>query len=985
MGKISRRLFIGILSTATAGLLSAAVSLAWFFGAAGKTDKVIDGEIGLRSYFYTGDGSREKPYEIVNPVHFYNLTRLQNLGIFPEKKYFQIGHEFEPGVLKCINSYDNEGNPIYSDYLDMGPLCASTMVLPVGGEGTPFVGTFEGNGIPVKNLVVSGYPEDIGVFGYVSFDGSVNGLVCSNLEVRSMGYSASPSHGSNKLFSVDIDDIFDEHGHYFVTDTSLSFYKHNGSAYTEIPLKHRNGVGGTAISNIDASENLIADTDIYNGCFIPTFPDSSTGPFTYSWKSSSPILKEVSLIDIDGDHVNDKGIVIDLDVLRNSNDFNSEQEMEVDARLSLIASINVDGYTFSRVIQSYTLEFYSNSHTYGEGFYSAAFFCDYLDTGLVNDRNTNYHHGNNIGFLAGHVDGSMTNSYVYDSKIVFNNTSGNTPILTESDTGLIGEIGKNVITGIDPELGLQVHGEIGVMNFSKIYSMIRSDYPKSGYPYIITSGRASPYGSGDVYNYISYQDFINEETIGVYEDYLRHNSPTSGDPEFITRTDATMNGDTYTISKDSDIKWDFNSVDFIWNKLVEDEEDVDRGLGVFKIVTSHCGSTPPFGSGSYGNYFLSSIGKCRIVNGAPKTKVYFSTAELDNTGDAGGFDSIVRATSMPSYCGINTFDYPFSRDYNYVFELNLEDMAKAGGKDYMYNTDSAFLTNYLSSKLINKYGAPVTPGSARFGFMFRSSENELLTELSSYMPVGVPDDKYQYGEDANGNPRYYPANCIAFSIENENGANVSVVGNGADISIYRNNVSSSDKATTTKLYTMKSSQVSGNDSFRYFSYDVETGATSTEVVKNAGSMNQDAGNALYGHIFKLPKGDYIIGARNDTAKIYFLAVQGQTDATIGSTEMADIGYAVDNVDFLTAEPTLNDYPSSLALASLSYTAYYDDSTSRTFYVAVKDVDGRKYVWIKFSDSPSEFVTYLMTYSAIKKIHYINEMQCTEVNTVYPRS
>ena len=94
----------GIALVAFSAISVAVVSLAWFAHAGGKTDKHADGEIGLRGYFYAGDGSEEHPYEIVTPIHLYNLSRLQNYGIFPEKTYFQIGHIFNnQDGYQCID------------------------------------------------------------------------------------------------------------------------------------------------------------------------------------------------------------------------------------------------------------------------------------------------------------------------------------------------------------------------------------------------------------------------------------------------------------------------------------------------------------------------------------------------------------------------------------------------------------------------------------------------------------------------------------------------------------------------------------------------------------------------------------------------------------------------------------------------------------------------------------------------------------------
>ena len=102
------------MSTLMTALVCSTVAVAWFTGLGSKTDKeAINGEVGLRGYFYAGDGSEQRPFEIVSPLHFYNLTRLQNLGIFPEKKFFQVGHEFGGEIgYKCINSYDQNGDPI---------------------------------------------------------------------------------------------------------------------------------------------------------------------------------------------------------------------------------------------------------------------------------------------------------------------------------------------------------------------------------------------------------------------------------------------------------------------------------------------------------------------------------------------------------------------------------------------------------------------------------------------------------------------------------------------------------------------------------------------------------------------------------------------------------------------------------------------------------------------------------------------------------
>ena len=87
---------IGIAAICSVAISAVSFSFAWFKGLGDKLkDENLPGEIGLRGYFYAGTGqSIEDPYEIVSPIHFYNLSRLQNYGIFPEKSYFQIDHIF---------------------------------------------------------------------------------------------------------------------------------------------------------------------------------------------------------------------------------------------------------------------------------------------------------------------------------------------------------------------------------------------------------------------------------------------------------------------------------------------------------------------------------------------------------------------------------------------------------------------------------------------------------------------------------------------------------------------------------------------------------------------------------------------------------------------------------------------------------------------------------------------------------------------------
>ena len=583
----------------------------------------------------------------------------------------------------------------------------------------------------------------------------------------------------------------------------------------------------------------------------------------------------------------------------------------------------------------------------------------------------------------------MKHCYVYKGTLKFNET-GYHPLAAESDTALVGEIGTNVANTFDPELGLVIDGDIGVMNFSKIYSLIRSDFTGGE---STMGGLRTPENETEDVSYASYRSKINMSTIGPFLDYLRYYDGMKEDYEFITKVNKSMAGGLWhsaTVSNNPTSDY-FNSIDFLWNKVIEDTpatdetEKVDRGLGVFKIVSAYNLAAK---TGNYGTYMASNLGSSRIINGNPKTKVYFSTAEYDHTvpGQVSWTTTgPERASTIPSYSDILSFGYPFSRDTNYIFEMDSSQMALLQGKDYLSNIhDAPFLTNYLSGKLIDKYGAPVTPGSARFGFMFRSSENETLSSLSSYMPVGVPGNKQEF-TTSTGETKYYPSSSIVFRIENPNGANVSVVGNGGDLTIYKYNPNTSNNEgenKTTALYSMRSSNVGGDDAHRYFTYDAGTGDVGTETVQNDNSMHD--GGALYGHIFKLPQGDYVLGGRTGTANVYFLAVQGQTEGTIGTNDLVTVGEEVTDVDFLLEAPSYADFDVNTGLSAralFSFKAVFN-TASGSVVVDVEEVSLKKYMKITFATSPT-FVTYMLTYSRhTEHIYYINGVVHDSVNYTY---
>ena len=1074
-----------IVLVAVSAASVAAGTISWFVGDRSKTEEEnINGEVKLRSYFYAGDGtSDETPFEIVNPTHLSNFSYLQSIGVFATKKYFRIGHDFGHGEIDAatgerIPKYEctDDGVTFY-EYLDMDGVTIS----PIGNESVPFYGEFQGNNIPVQNLTVEGNPDDIGFFGYISYEGKVEGLILEDFTIKSIGYTSSSSTDMYGLFNPNVDNIFNAAGSDF-EQASLSFKDlvgnkeynvktkdagDNGSHVVEgNTVQYDVGLSGIGINGINLPANTFTSyvqydkeleedvtrtsVGVYKGYFTPHYPNNND--FTYSWRSSSPIVQDATF-ELPGENnttvtypanSNDTILVMDLQTLANSTgakSFNDgESNMSFSTRISLLATYHDDAnrIDYTRVIQSYTLVFHSNcssAYTDTNNPYSLTIYCDYI---YQETSKPNYHrHGNNIGYLAGHLDGRMSNCYVYNGKMSFaGDGNGMKSPTCETETGLVGEVGVNVVNHLDPEYGVSDDDkDTGVLNFTKIYNNIRRDFA-------VNDVTHAGHNNSPEANYICYDDYV-KDTNGNYmpqflnfQKYLKtHNTVAT---HYITTAGTTIseidaNDSLYTDDNDSDkhtLTWhnykitsinSANSVTFNDSAVIQDEEGKERGLGVFKLVLPNAGA----------NHF-TEFGSSRIIKGAAKDKVYFSTAEFDhkqigNDGVAWSGTAPFRGYHTPTYSSTGSFTYQFARDYNYCYELDLSKMNEcAENYYYMWNTkaynDDAhtdrnyFVQNYLSSKLINKMGAAIAYETRTFGFRFQmkdpndSTKIISLNNLSSYMPIGTLGSKrqsevyYQWKQGVGQKPNYwaiteeqpttgsagnnitgranlpttnleigqyhkvteyYPSNSIVFHLDRK--ANVSVVGNNDDITIYNYDPAQSNNNNTKRAFTMRSTNGNSTDYHRYFTYDVASGLTGVKAVNMPSLSDNDA---LYGHIFKLDAGDYVICASNSTANIYFLAVQGQENGEMGTDDIQTGvgGNELDNVDFLLTRPSDNN--GTLDRAYFTFKANFNGVGN---YLEVKpnNANNPTYINVDVRGNSPKFITYLYghTYSSAAGTKY----------------
>lgn len=127
--KVYKRIFTGVLALGfvVAGVATGAFSFAWFSNNNNITQNINGYTTG--AYFARGKGTKDDPYVINRPIHFYNLAWLQYIGYFKGKEpYFVIEND--------LNMKD--------------------MVLPpIGTKENPFLGHLDGTSKKISNLTIS--------------------------------------------------------------------------------------------------------------------------------------------------------------------------------------------------------------------------------------------------------------------------------------------------------------------------------------------------------------------------------------------------------------------------------------------------------------------------------------------------------------------------------------------------------------------------------------------------------------------------------------------------------------------------------------------------------------------------------------------------------------------------------------------------------------------------------------------------------------
>lgn len=844
------------------------------------------GTIGLRSYFQRGVGTASDPFVIARPYHYYNLSRLQNLGVFSSKYYFSLGYDvpeddqdaaaIAAGTNHDLKFYDKDGN--VKNYLDM---TGSSEVLTVGNEASPFYGEFNGNGKEIYNLVVRSGPEDVGVFGYTYSGSLVQNVYLNNPTIIDNGYD----NGVTGLATL-----------YGDTSTQIAL---GSMSYLDDTLTTQE-VGATPVN-----------VGTYTKTLTVHLPDNSSAVsgLSYQVRSSSEYFdtvvsgSEVSFTARTGTDTTDKSLIA------NNTDFTSASGTALSSRISIVGSLYQNGIFYSKILKTYKVTFH-NTITDNVGTISLSAALDYVNTvasgesGYVSGA-SEYAHGINIGYLVGHCDGSIKSCYVFGGSLSLNNAAtGIVAKPQESETGLVGEVGPALSNVFTPEVSYANSGDTGVVNFTRLFTDIIGSS-------II---EASPDVGNNTFTYhsIGGNTFYSfTPAAGTSADYLK----------YLRNTHESGSGFYYVTNANRSISFAGRSIIRDEKTSLGDAATVNRNLGVFSLAAGASDNS------AASNFAIDLSDFTVVKRSSAFTTFYYTTAEFDDPSgtstpyqsgsDFWGYSSsdwdrsLLQCYRLPAYADDYTWNSRLERRFNYIFECAL---SASSASNYFYNTTSKFLQKYFEYKLVDKLGNHLAFGTGSnkdFGVFVKDSDlakgtTSSIGSFDSYLALAsVGNSAFTTLTDAVTGETS-PVKSVDFSIKSETGANVTIIagspsGSGGYVSIYDKAFTLASARNTTSFrparhpaYTMYLPYTNSMNSFAYFPYDYSTGATSSAATWAV------QGERLFAHTFFVPKGDYFVSSPQGSIYLYYVAAQGQEGSgNIGNeTKTFSSVNTIENVDFI---------------------------------------------------------------------------------------
>ena len=902
------------------------------------------GEVSLRSYYESGSGTENDPFIITRPRHLYNLSRLQGLGVYGEKAYFQLGKVDlggvdSNGVPMC---YADDSSIVKKPYVDMsGSNRDTNPINAIGSEALPFYGEFDGQNVEIKDLNVYCNPQDAGLFGYTAHGSMVKNLFLSNVTINALGYT-------------------DEYADLYSPESTIG----NNAWLVYTPN--------------DGSESINFTSGYANTVFT-YFNANNTTDFEYTEQGSSPIptvsihapsnsYTFSTLLSGDLVTLNENGeIVPDLTRVF---EFFKEKKNEDDAKFPIqassaasliVSSVDRYGQKHSKVLLNLEYDFTLDTES-----------STFISMGV----RVSGDHGNNIGLVAGHCDGSISNCYVYNGSFQMNNGgAGYNYLANGSDLGLIGKVGGTVqnILASESDVGAKEGKSIGVLDFTTIYRDIISDTSFDG------SHTQSGLTAGVTYNpipttkYLQYLRYYEGNYITIAEDAVSFRGR-----QIITNTDLGV----FTVATDARTTGMHGDAG----------QNIDRS-----VVLTDDDLTIDDASGEDNYYIYYSTGEYN--------KGYHSThgtgltyASYVDNFQSDSSTSILPGRHFPRKDQVTreSFETREARQ-NYFVRFKLDPGYRRGKGFYFSDVDTdtdggAFMANYFNYKLVDQNSYHIPVGNNKCGVMLK---NNLRQEVSSFAASFACPDLTPYQgvartvyalEDAEQNP--YVSNMVNFEIKNEM-ANVTVIAAPSDnslpsaLGVYKLDDSDFEGSIDYQMdnynLTFKQSYDSPDYAFfmpttnklTYFDYRVnsltqkgEIGTYDSNGTFTVASNSTDATvpsdydttefgyesgkTRLFAHTFCLPKGRYCIGsaARDSQCvpKIYYMCAQGQDD---GQFDFDDNVFAstdrVENVDFINVPRFALDGTENIIISDI--TAYNPSSPTegnrlgnRRLYVALVNSD-----------------------------------------------
>ena len=564
-------------------------------------------------------------------------------------------------------------------------------------------------------------------------------------------------------------------------------------------------------------------------------------------------------------------------------------------------------------------------------------------------------HSNNIGVIAGHCDGTITDCYVYEATLNMNNgdTITSSPENTYkkmsngSNIGLVGLIGSSVHNAVSSG-GVGTGSDIGVLDFTTIYSQIINS---ASFTNSQNYGGEVSNSDGVTYQPITYTPVSTSK----YLKYLRHNQE---------------NGKYVTLVADS--------VSFKGQEVISNKD-----LGVFTVATdkattgldgeaaNYCNRSVikkenlAIGNNNY--YVYYAMGEYnKPFNDDRKTKITYETYRASFNNDSP--EQILPGHHLPNRNNFtqNSVDIREQRQ-NYVFRFKLDPTYRKNNGFYFSDVDTdsdggALLANYFNNKLVDQNNVNIAIGRAECGVMLKDSLNIDISNFSA--SFALPDLSHKTSYWFSKDEKKYIENTINFEITTPY-ANVTVVAAPMDrdkpaaLGVY--NIDNQEYFTENYMYTKPYNEpdyaffMPDDNHLAYFDYTVQDGVgkigtydssgnfseanylTNATVPNNFETKSSEWGSGyashyetildeneqeqqvlveskttrLFAHTFYLKEGRYCLGSatgvyeknsktNNQTnVKVFYICAQGQEEGQLGFEDTVFSGVdTVEKIDFV---------------------------------------------------------------------------------------